>query len=168
MEGSGEKVGGAGAPGGSLSGASVQSVLAEEPAVEEVVAFVEGRDGQAPPCKIDVEWARDWHRYLTSIHGWVKNGRVIRWRTEIATWWQRQRPEWEARKLKNAAGGAVGPSPGVPVWRQIKDLEAAIEGHVANAGTQFYRRDLATPEKKAELCGLRKALEDLKKGAAPG
>lgn len=64
----------------------------EMPTIAEIEEF-----GKGPPG-IDPAYCRHYHAKKTESHGWIKNGKLIVWRSEIVRWWASDRDGWLRKK----------------------------------------------------------------------
>ena len=76
----------------------------EIPSIDEVIAY-----GQSLLAnQIPEDYCRKYHNRKTENHGWIKNGRVVLWQSEMARYWEGDKHGWgrngsgypQRRKLK--------------------------------------------------------------------
>lgn len=70
------------------------------PTLEEVRTWAIG------PSGVDPVWAEERWRYTSEVHGWVKNGRLIDWKSRFKRYWEECREAW-LRRGKNGVTTAT-------------------------------------------------------------
>ncbi|MDD2766008.1 MAG: hypothetical protein PHE83_18755, partial [Opitutaceae bacterium] len=95
------------------------------PTLEEVRVWASGAAG------VDPEWAARKWRWIENSHGWIRNGRLVRWQSMFKADFEEDRVmgKWPLKFVKNPAPRAL--------WQVEKEMEIVrglMEEHPCSHG----------------------------------